>query len=135
MNLPDPGHRRGETKEQGIKRRYREGSKKDKALWAQIQKQEAEKREAARRLIEDAPAGEDKHTCSCREIGRCVTDGVVHRKDGPCFMDRRKGERRKGEEFRDRLHVTVNNEPRRLYRLSEFAAWQSDRRSHDRRKK
>lgn len=42
--------------------------------------------------------------CSCGTIGVCVTPGVIHRTDGPCFMDRRKGERRK-EQWMQQLNT------------------------------
>ena len=53
MNLPDPGHRKGESKEEGMRRRKKEGDRKSHKLWLEIQKVEAEKKAAALRLIEE----------------------------------------------------------------------------------
>lgn len=52
--------------------------------------------------VQPAPAGEKKPfagACCCGTIGICVTPGVIHRTDGPCFMDRRKGERREHQAY------------------------------------
>ena len=59
MNLPDPGHRKGESKEEGMRRRKKEGDRKSHKLWLEIQKVEAEKKAAALRLIEERLGGFD----------------------------------------------------------------------------
>lgn len=59
MNLPDPGHKRGESKEQGIKRRLKEGNVKTHKLWLEIQREERKKHAEAERLIEERLGGYD----------------------------------------------------------------------------
>lgn len=59
MNTPDPGHRKGESKEQGQTRRKKEGDRKSHKLWLEIQKDEAEKKAAALRMIEERLGGFD----------------------------------------------------------------------------
>jgi len=53
VNFPDPGRRKGESKEEGMRRRKKEGDRKSHKLWLEIQKVEAEKKAAALRLIEE----------------------------------------------------------------------------------
>ena len=53
MNAPDPGHRKGETKQEGMTRRAKEGNRRNHKLWLEIQKDEAEKKAAALRMIEE----------------------------------------------------------------------------------
>ena len=53
MKLPEPGHLRGESREDGMKRRKVEGDRKTHKLWLEIKKAEQEKLESARRLVEE----------------------------------------------------------------------------------
>ena len=67
MNLPDPGHRKNESKEEGMRRRKKEGDRKSHKLWLEITRIEQEQRAMWRSFVdaslpdyEDLPLGGKK---------------------------------------------------------------------------
>lgn len=57
--MVEPGCKEGETRHEGMARRKKEGDRKSRALWKQIQAAEAEKKAEALRLIEERLGGYD----------------------------------------------------------------------------
>ena len=81
------------------------------------------------RNVQPAPA-EEKPQCSCRSVGICCTPNVIHRTDGPCFMDSRKGERRKGTEDQACVLPPLDGKDvSPIYQFNSRMFWLRDRRT------